>query len=178
VWRDVLWRFWISGQEYFINSESLQNKVRQLLPSQGGAGQGVDLSATTQIVPVIDLTETAEGSDVRPDLQTALSFSSVTSASANNATTDVITNTGYFRIFGNITSTSTGTGRLQATDEATTKSFLVVDGFSGVGARVPFDFIVFNDAGQTIQASSNATTINIDLVTRQVATIDGTLVDP
>ena len=51
------------GQEFFINSQELETKVRQLLPSQGGAGQGFDLSASTQIVPIIDLTESAEGSN-------------------------------------------------------------------------------------------------------------------
>lgn len=30
-------------QEYFINSQELETKVRQLLPSQGGAGAGFDL---------------------------------------------------------------------------------------------------------------------------------------
>ena len=53
------------AQEFFINSETLETKVRQLLPSQGGAGAGFDLSATTQIVPIIDLTESAEGSNIR-----------------------------------------------------------------------------------------------------------------
>ena len=66
------------GQEYFINSQELEDKIRQLLPSQGGAGAGFDLSASTQIIPVIDVTESAEGSDVRADLQTALSFNSST----------------------------------------------------------------------------------------------------
>ena len=50
------------GSEYFINSQELENKVRNLLPSQGGAGAGFDLSASTQIIPIIDLTESAEGS--------------------------------------------------------------------------------------------------------------------
>ena len=64
------------AQEFFINSQELEDKIRQLLPSQGGAGAGFDLSASTQIVPIIDLTESAEGSNVREDLQTAMSFNS------------------------------------------------------------------------------------------------------
>jgi len=48
------------GQEFFINSATLEAKVRELLPSQGGAGAGFDLSASTQIIPVINLTESAE----------------------------------------------------------------------------------------------------------------------
>ena len=60
------------GQEFFINSATLEAKVRELLPSQGGAGAGFDLSASTQIIPVINLTESAEGSNLRQDLQSAL----------------------------------------------------------------------------------------------------------
>ena len=62
------------GSEYFINSQELEDKVRNLLPSQGGAGAGFDLSASTQIIPIIDLTESAEGSNIRQDLQTSFSF--------------------------------------------------------------------------------------------------------
>ena len=74
------------GSEYFINSQELEDKIRQLLPSQGGAGAGFDLSASTQIVPVIDLTESAEGSNVREDLQTAFSHSSLTTTKIITAT--------------------------------------------------------------------------------------------
>ena len=49
------------GQEFIIKSPNLEDKINQLLPSQGGFQAGVDLSATTQIVPIVDLTETAEG---------------------------------------------------------------------------------------------------------------------
>jgi len=88
------------GSEYFINSQELEDKVRNLLPSQGGAGAGFDLSASTQIIPVIDLTESAEGSNLRQDLQTSLSHGSVTSFNVVNTTTTIISNTGYYRIFG------------------------------------------------------------------------------
>ena len=67
------------GQEFIIKSQDLEDKINQLLPSQGGFQAGVDLSASTQIIPIVDLTETAEGSNVRQDLQTALSLKSCTS---------------------------------------------------------------------------------------------------
>ena len=56
------------GQEFFINSQDLESKIRKLLPSQGGAGAGFDLSASTQIIPIIDLTESATGSNLRQDI--------------------------------------------------------------------------------------------------------------
>ena len=92
------------GQEYFIKSSDLESKVRELLPSQGGLGAGFDLSASTQIVPIVDLTESAEGSNVRADLQTALSFKTATAFAVQNANTTLISNTGYYRVFGAVSS--------------------------------------------------------------------------
>ena len=81
-----------------VTSEALQLKLRQLLPSQQGFG--TDLSASDTIIPIVDLTASAEGSDVRPDLQNAIAFGSQTAFSANN-NTDVIANSpGFYRIFG------------------------------------------------------------------------------
>jgi hypothetical protein len=52
-----------------VTSEALQLKLRQLLPSQQGFG--TDLSASDTIIPIIDLTAAAEGSDVPEFLQRA-----------------------------------------------------------------------------------------------------------
>ena len=40
------------GQEFFIKSDNLEQKIREILPSQGGLGAGFDLSASTQIIPI------------------------------------------------------------------------------------------------------------------------------
>ena len=50
------------GQEFTINSAAIESKINELLPSQGGYGAGIDFSASTTIIPIIDLTETASGS--------------------------------------------------------------------------------------------------------------------
>ena len=78
------------AQEFTINSTAIETKINQLLPSQGGFGAGVDLSASTMVIPIVDLTESAEGSGVRQDLQTAISFNTATAFNVNNATTTVI----------------------------------------------------------------------------------------
>ena len=62
------------AQEFVINSEAIESKINQLLPSQGGFGAGVDFSASTMVIPIVDLTETASGSALRQDLQTSLGF--------------------------------------------------------------------------------------------------------
>ena len=172
------------GQEFFINNQSLEDKIRQLLPSQGGQGAGFDLSASTQIIPIIDLTESAEGSNVRVDLQTAFSHKTIETFSVINQTTSLIVNTGYFRVFGNIT-------QLSSTASDKDSNFLINDGatdkiiysarqFAGGNQLLTtnnFDFVVFMAAGDTFKAVSSATCF-MRGCTRQIATINGELVNP
>ena len=174
------------GQEYFINSQELEDKIRSLLPSQGGAGAGFDLSASTQIVPIIDLTESAEGSNVRQDLQTAFSFDDITSFEVENATTTIVNNTGYFRVYGDAsfkmpTGGFTGIATLQLTDGATTKivSKVKQDGAANTSTMTThFDFVVFLGAGDSLQAVSDTTGTFLNGCTKQIADINGNLTTP
>ena len=171
------------AQEFFINSQTLEDQIRKLLPSQGGAGAGFDLSASTQIIPIIDLTESAEGSNVRQDIQSALSHASITSFNVGNATTTLISNTGYFRVFGSMGQATADTCNFSLSDGTTDKIVLnsgIASAFSNVGA-VPvmlYDFIVFLSAGDSLKAISSSTAIRLAGCTRQIADIDGTLVNP
>ena len=173
------------GQEFFVKSNTLEDKVRQILPSQGGLGQGFDLSASTQIVPIVDLTESAEGSTLREDLQTSLSLDTVTAYSVTNTTTTLISNTGYFRVFGTFDalsqSATLGKGTFTLTDGVTSK--IIVTYNVGANATVTrsienYNFIVFLDAGQSLTCTSNGTSVRLQGVTRQIANIDGELVNP
>ena len=164
------------GQEFFINSQQLENKVRSLLPSQGGAGAGFDLSASTQIVPIVDLTESAEGSNLRADLQSAFGINSEV-FSVVNATTTIITTTGFFRIFGFYKSQGASPdAQIQITDGVTTKNIIDI-GTTVTQTLIPIDFTIFLSAGDSCvcKAAANA---KVTLCTRQIADIDGNLVNP
>lgn len=172
------------GQEYFINSQELENKIRTLLPSQGGAGAGIDLSASTQIIPVIDLTESAEGSDLRADLQTAFGFGS-SHVNINNTTTDLVVNTGFYRVFGNSIrgNVNAATAKIFIDDGTSTKT-IYSDTITQNSVNIPptttnFDFIVYLRAGDTLKGSAGPTNLcDLNVTTRQIATIDGQLVNP
>jgi hypothetical protein len=86
------------AQEFTIKSNAIEDKINQLLPSQGGQGAGIDFSASTMVIPVVDLTETAEGSGLRQDLQTAISHANVTAFNVQNAQSQVINTTGYWQL--------------------------------------------------------------------------------
>ena len=173
------------GSEYFINSQELQDKVRNLLPSQGGAGAGFDLSASTQIIPVIDLTESAEGSNLRQDLQSSSSHDSATVFNVTNTTTTVINNTGYWRIIGTSTIVSASvldrTNAIGINDGATVKliwQHIQPSNGSQLSTTNNVDLIVFLSAGDSLEISSDNADGFIAGSVRQIANIDGKLVNP
>jgi hypothetical protein len=169
------------AQEFQINSSSIESKINQLLPSQGGYGAGIDFSASTMVIPVVDLTTTAEGSSLRQDLQESLSFD-VTSNEIANATTTVISTTGFFKCFaqsGAINAGGSGTQEIRITDGSTSKVLFdfQVNPTGGVGQEF-VEFVVCVGSGQSIVCQSGATTQPIRFVSRQIATIQGNLVNP
>ena len=166
------------GQEFVIKSTTLEDKINQLLPSQGGAQAGVDLSASTTIIPIVDLTESAEGSLLRQDLQSALSHTSCTTFNISNAIDTVMVNTtGYFRVFGSYNGDTTAFGNIELYDGATEKRIASFNSQTVSSFQEAFDFIVFLSAGDTLQgtASSAASLVG---VTRQLADINGNLTNP
>ena len=166
------------AQEFTIKSEQIENKINQLLPTQGGFQPGVDFSASTMVIPIVDLTETAEGSSLRQDLQTSLSLTSVTAFNFNNATQTLISTTGYYRVFGSNTFTNASQIGIQLTDGITTKNVLVQNGVSGATFNLPFDFIVFLPAGDSLKAFSSNASAQCVGVSRQIADINGNLINP
>ena len=162
------------AQEFTIKSQQIEDKINQLLPSQGGFQPGVDFSASTMVIPIVDLTETAEGSQVRQDLQTALSLDTVTAFSVNNTTSTIINTVGYFRIFGGNEITSTGGSlEFQFDDTSTTKRIFRTEGTSGLS--VPFDFVVRLTPGDTVKVISSNTNCTSNGVTKQIADANGNL---
>jgi len=159
-----------------VTSEALQLKLRQLLPSQQGFG--TDLSASDTIIPIIDLTAAAEGSDIPASLQQALSFGSQTAFSVQNTTTTIQNNTGFWRIRGVVEINAGGAVSVNLTDGSSTKLIAQYSASSsGFYQNLPFDLIVFFAAGESMNVVANANARYGGSV-RQVATIDGTLVNP
>lgn len=166
------------AQEFTIKSQDIEDKINQLLPSQGGFQAGVDFSASTMVVPIVDLTETAEGSALRQDLQTALSLTSVTAFAFSNATQTIINTTGFYRVFGLNTLSAAGNAAFNLTDGTTTKLIRESTFNSGGNNNDNFDFVVFLAAGDSLTLTASNTSIVCRGVTRQIADINGNLVNP
>lgn len=165
-----------------VTSEALQAQIRNLLPSQQGFGE--DLQASNVIVPVIDLTSTAEGSSIAQYLQTASdsSVTSVTTASTSAAT--IISGTGFWQIGIRSTSNCRGSGigpTIRINDGSTTNDIWVAPKAAGSGTfyvQLTDTIYAFLRSGDTVEAITSGTAEAITTSVRQVASITGVLVNP
>ena len=168
-----------------VTSEALQAKIRQLLPSQQGFGE--DLEAQNVIVPIIDLTETASGSSVRQDLQTALAYGSQDAFDVSNTTSQLITTTGFYRITGTATVRNVGSGTVPLVElffrfnNSVNKVFWALNGATSsgnAGFAVGFDYVLFVDTDVEVRCKAETTSGKCTGSTRQIADINGNLINP
>lgn len=165
-----------------ITSEALQSTIRRLLPSQQGFGE--DLQAQNVVVPIIDLTPTAEGSSVPEDLRTAIGFSDITEFDVVGTSTTIINAPGFYRVTGTMSvqpGSLASTCAINFSDGLSTKQ---VYGFSsGTGqttasiAGISFDIVLFVQAGESIsvQTGNDGRAIG---TSRQIASVNGVLSNP
>ena len=165
-----------------ITSEALQATIRRLLPSQQGFGE--DLQASNVILPVIDLTPTAEGSILPGYLQTALAKDSQTSFNVEATTSNVITTPGFWRIIGyGMATIASGTQReskWQITDGLSTDDIQIYFNRAALNdqpVNFVYDFNIFLNSGETLVANAGSGTVLSGSV-RQVADITGNLINP
>lgn len=174
------------SQQFRIDSESLRDKINQLLPSQARGSINVDLTGQTTIVPIVDLTETAEGSTLRQDLQTSMSLASMTTFNIKNTSSTIVNTTGYWRVFGGMsiryTSAVGARGILSITDGVTTKSIFELTAIDNLSSNeftnTLFDFVIKLEAGDSLTGNSNANQCEIIGNVRQIADLSGNLVNP
>lgn len=165
-----------------ITSEALQATIRRLLPSQQGFGE--DLQASNVITPIIDLTPTAEGSSLSENLSTALAFGSVTAFNVQNTTTTLITNAGFFRVFGAVSldwnNASSVVTRFRLGNGLTNKNIVDYVALAPADAAqvIPFDFVVYINAGENLSAESTAAGGTLRGNYRQIADVNGNIVNP
>ena len=165
-----------------VTSEALEKKFRDVFPAQGGAELVQDLFASGVIQPVIDFSSVAEGSVLPEFLQTAWDFSTSYNGLNGNGTSNIVTNTGFWQV-DLTTSYNSGHAlapRIYITDGLTVKTVWSGSALGlGSGAAIGFEakFTVFLRTGDTLVAQSY-TSQSLDTWTRQVADVNGNLVNP
>ena len=168
------------AQEFVIKSSKIEDKINQLLPSQGGFQPGVDFSASTMVIPIVDLTETAEGGTTRQDLQTALSLASCTVFDVSNTTTTIVNTTGYWRLtaVSSMGGSPAVRNSIIMTDGTTTKQMWehILQGTGNMSLNVDYTFFI--PAGVSLQIKSDTATATFTGSVRQIADLAGNLVNP
>lgn len=166
-----------------VNSEDLQTAIRDLLPSQNGFGS--ELQATNVITPIIDLTPTAEGSTLPSYLQTALAFGSNTNFDLTNTTSTVASSAGFYRITGSVGQQPTGSSStncfIQIDDGLAQKNVWESRSLNVAGSQMTHmdvDYTVWLRPGDSLIIGANGGGATFAGSVRQVATSDGTLVQP
>lgn len=172
------------AQEFTIKSQDIEDKINQLLPSQGGFGAGVDFSASTMVIPIVDLTETAEGSALRQDLQLALTHTNATTTQIATATDQVlVTTTGFYLVRLSFYNLFSATNVQIKINDGTTKKVVaqytgLASGSNYMANPVVDSFIIKLEAGDSLEANSGNASNILNITTRQVADINGNLITP
>lgn len=168
------------AQEFTIKSADIEDKINQLLPSQGGFQPGVDFSASTMVVPIVDLTETAEGSGLRIDLQSALTLNNVTYNRTTNGFTPILSTTGYYLITGVSSVGAAGTNNTMALSDGITNT-TVFEHFISTGSaagNLNINIMVKLEAGDSLSQFSGDANNTISTRVRQIADLSGNLINP
>lgn len=167
-----------------VTSNDLQASVRSLLPSVSGFGSR--LGAQNVIVPIVDLTPTAEGSVLRPDLQEAINYGGAIAIRVVNTTSTVLNTAGFWRVtveYTNFPITS-GSGSDQATIVLTdgVTPITIFETFSvksqGTSVQELLDFKVFLAEGISMEMTTNSTQQLFAGSARQLADVNGELINP
>jgi len=169
-----------------VTDESLEKRFRDTFRSQGGAELVDDLYAQGVIVPIVDFTNAATGDVLAENLQTAYDFTTGHDL-VSNTTTNIISTPGFWQINANVTSTSESVSyraTIAITDGFTSKTIWqfntlteAVAGFT-VGVQFGQPLIVFVRAGDTVTAQTNVSLTRLNVSYRQIADVNGTVVNP
>lgn len=161
-----------------ITSEALQATIRRLLPSQQGFGE--DLQASNVIQPIIDLTPTAEGSQLQQNLAEALAFGSQTEIFVQNSNVVVANTPGFYRFFGYASVNPTKRAFFKLENGLSTKTiFEIRNATAGLSTVTELiDFVFFLDTGDSCAANSSDANTLITGSVRQIADRYGNVSNP
>ena len=171
-----------------LTDEALEKKFRDTFKSQGGAELVDDLYASGVIVPVVDFSAAAAGSQLPSNLQTA--WDKATGyVQVTNANVDLITNTGFWQV--NLTATVPSSNSnahrgaifIEDSSAATyvvwrTEAQAIPTGNETTMLITSGPFVVFLQAGDRLKAFTNDVQCDLEVWYRQIADVNGNLVNP
>ena len=163
-----------------VVSEALEAKIRELFPSQNGFTE--ELEAQNLIVPTVDLTRAAEGSDVPEYLQRAWDFGTAFYTTVGAATSTVANTTGFwqFALSVGYNHLHTSFPQVYITDGVSDKVIWTVAGNAAVNTptlQTSDRLVAFLKSGESLVLETFADQ-KAGLWIRQIADVNGTLANP
>ena len=135
------------------------------------------------VIPIVDLTETAEGSTLRQDLQVAFSHTSSNPFSITaGATTTIVNTTGYYFIHGTTIALNNASSNVTHEINDGTTDKIVWDSTAWTGGGAGLNFYDFNytfklEAGHSFKITAGSFALCRGSL-RQIADVNGNLVNP
>ena len=168
-----------------LTDEALEKKFRDTFKSQGGAELVDDLYAQGVIVPIVDFTAAAQGSELRSDLQSAWDAGTGLDTIAN-ANQVLVSTPGFWKVdlVASILFSSGATRNCRVfIDDGTTetnvwKTSSASTAADDVTSTTEDTFTVFLRSGDSLKAASNNSLAILNVWYRQIADVSGNLVNP
>ena len=168
-----------------FRKEAIEEDLNSNFPSQGQGNPPLYYSLSDVVVPTYNINPVTEGSTLPANLQTAWDFSTGHATFTNTETTFINT-PGFWQVDVNaavlFSSGVQRSCRINLFDGVTRKIVWEINSFStgadDVTSSVENKFVVFLRSGDSLVALSSNTSAIIDVWYRQIATVNGTLVNP
>ena len=167
-----------------FRKEAIEEDLNRNFPSQGQGNPPLYYSLSEVVVPTYSINTTAEGSGLPENLQTAWDFSTDRQI-AQGSTVALITNPGFWIVSWNAEMLPGGgaadVARLQMTDGVSTKTIIEVHAQTSTATQQSIYYgntTVFLRSGDTLQITTNQPSATIVATTRQIADLNGNLVNP
>jgi len=168
-----------------FRKEAIEEDLNSNFPSQGQGNPPLYYSLSEVVVPTYSINSVAEGSGLAQNLQTAWDFSTG-HQETRNASDTIINTPGFWLINVNLFFLSqSGTNpeaRIDISDGVTAKDIWRLNESTGtagaIGTSAVTELIVFVRSGDSVIQTSTFADIVINSVYRQIATVNGELVNP
>jgi hypothetical protein len=160
-------------------SEDFQRQFRNQFPSQTQTGR--DLHVSDVVIPVVDFTNTAEGTTLPTYLQRSIGNGSTFSIIDAAGTNTLISTPGFWEVKFLITTQGGSATATYALNDGSSTTNVYGVGFYAAQNSEQNQFIIFIPAGQSLQVVTTAGT-GVDIVLRQTITqradVNGNLTYP
>jgi hypothetical protein len=168
-----------------FRKEAIEEDLNTNFPSQGQGNPPLYYSLSEVVVPTYSINQAAEGTTLPQNLQTAWDFSTGINEQTGFGSTNIITNTGFWQIYVqaevNFAVAGSYQGQVRIFDGVTQKIiWQVTDKTSNHSEAfiVTDNLTVFVRSGDSVNIRSDSANINILATYRQIADVNGNLVNP